>query len=168
MTKLLSQKVMSEDYREITFAKHKVVREPQDVIFYDITGAGNNATDLVEHTGPAISPPDDLIGAKQFYIHYHQVDYNRVISGSRTFELINPKWSTPYHIVELNRDSGALIIPKETYHRSISGANGSIVINQAVRDKDFDHTTEFVPVSAGQNTVLYSIINKYKPIVHHV
>ncbi len=166
--KLLSQKVMSEDYLEITFAKHKVFRETQDVIFYDISIEGNNATDLVEHTGPAISPPDDLIGAKQFYIHYHQVDHNRVLAGKRTFELINPTWSNPYHIVELNRDSGALIIPKETYHRSISGANGSIVINQAVRDKDFDHTTEFVPVSAGQNTVLYSIINKYKPIVHHV
>ena len=153
---------------EIEFVKHQVFRETTDVIFYDISIEGNNATDLVEHTGPAISPPDDLIGAKQFYIHYHQVDHNRVLAGSRTFELINPKWSTPYHIVELNRDSGALIIPKETYHRSISGANGSIVINQAVRDKDFDHTTEFVPVSAGQNTVLYSILNKYKPIVHHV
>ena len=99
---------------------------------------------------------------------WDQQFHNRVLAGSRTFELINPKWSTPYHIVELNRDSGALIIPKGTYHRSISGANGSIVINQAVRDKDFDHTTEFVPVTGGQNTVLYSILNKYKPIVHHV
>ena len=79
--KLLSQKVMSEDYLEITFAKHKVFRETQDVIFYDISIEGNNATDLVEHTGPAISPPDDLIGAKQFYIHYHQVDHNRVLAG---------------------------------------------------------------------------------------
>ena len=100
---------MSEDYLEITFAKHKVFRETQDVIFYDISIEGNNATDLVEHTGPAISPPDDLIGAKQFYIHYHQVDHNRVLSGSRTFELINPKWANPYHIVELNRDSGCLL-----------------------------------------------------------
>ena len=52
---------MSEDYLEITFAKHKVFRETQDVIFYDISIEGNNATDLVEHTGPAISPPDYLI-----------------------------------------------------------------------------------------------------------
>ena len=59
--KLLSPRVMSEDYLEITFAKHKVFRETQDVIFYDISIEGNNATDLVEHTGPAISPPDDLI-----------------------------------------------------------------------------------------------------------
>ena len=70
-------------------------------------------------------------------------------------------------MIHLNRDSGALVIPTETYHRSISGINGSIVINQAVRDEDFDHTTEFIPVTARQNTVLYSIINTVKPIIHY-
>ena len=39
------------------------------------------------HTGKATSPPDDVVGAKQFYIHKHQVDHNRVVSGERTFEL---------------------------------------------------------------------------------
>ena len=139
---------------EVQFVKHQVFRETPDVIFYDISVDNNNATDLVEHTGPAVSPPDEN-GDKQFYIHYHQVDHNRVLSGGRTFELVNPDWSDPYHIVHLNRDSGALIIPKGTYHRSTSSIHGSIVINQAVRDKDFDHTTEFVPVIARQNTLLY-------------
>ena len=151
---------------EVQFVKHQVFRETPDVIFYDISVENNNATDLVEHTGPAVSPPDEN-GDKQFYIHYHQVDHNRVLSGGRTFELINPDWSDPYHIVHLNRDSGALIIPKGTYHRSTSSIHGSIVINQAVRDKDFDHTTEFVPVIARQNTLLYSILNEYKPIIHY-
>ena len=151
---------------EIEFIKHQVFRETPDVIFYDISVKDNNATDLVEHTGPAVSPPDEN-GDKQFYIHYHQVDHNRVLSGGRTFELVNPDWSDPYHIVHLNRDSGALIIPKGTYHRSTSSIHGSIVINQAVRDKDFDHTTEFVPVIARQNTLLYSILNEYKPIIHY-
>ena len=151
---------------EIEFAKHQVFRETPDVIFYDISVKNNNATDLVEHTGPAISPPD-VNGDKQFYIHYHQVDHNRVLSGGRTFELINPDWSDPYHIVNLNRDSGALIIPKGTYHRSTSIIHGSIVIKQAVRDKDLDHTTEFFPVIARQNTLLYSILNEYKPIIHY-
>ena len=151
---------------EIEFIKHQVFRETTDVIFYDISVKDNNATDLVEHAGPAVSPPDEDEN-KQFYIHYHQVDHNRVISGDRTFELVNPKWSNPYHVIHLNRDSGALVIPVETYHRSISGINGSIVINQAVRDKDFDHTTEFIPVTARQNTVLYSIINTVKPIIHY-
>ena len=151
---------------EVQFIKHQVFRETPDVIFYDISVENNNATDLVEHTGPAVSPPDEN-GDKQFYIHYHQVDHNRVLSGGRTFELVNPDWSEPYHIVHLNRDSGALIIPKGTYHRSTSSIHGSIVINQAVRDKDFDHTTEFVPVIARQNTLLYSILNEYKPIIHY-
>ena len=151
---------------EVQFVKHQVFRETPDVIFYDISVENNNATDLVEHTGPAVSPPDEN-GDKQFYIHYHQVDHNRVLSGGRTFELVNPDWSDPYHIVHLNRDSGALIIPKGTYHRSTSSIHGSIVINQAIRDKDFDHTTEFVPVIARQNTLLYSILNEYKPIIHY-
>ena len=151
---------------EVQFVKHQVFRETPDVIFYDISVENNNATDLVEHKGPAVSPPDEN-GDKQFYIHYHQVDHNRVLSGGRTFELVNPDWSDPYHIVHLNRDSGALIIPKGTYHRSTSSIHGSIVINQAVRDKDFDHTTEFVPVIARQNTLLYSILNEYKPIIHY-
>ena len=151
---------------EVQFVKHQVFRETPEVIFYDISVENNNATDLVEHKGPAVSPPDEN-GDKQFYIHYHQVDHNRVLSGGRTFELVNPDWSDPYHNVHLNRDCGALIIPKGTYHRSTSSIHGSIVINQAVRDKDFDHTTEFVPVIARQNTLLYSILNEYKPIIHY-
>ena len=56
------------------------------------------------HEGPAVSPPDDAIGAKQFYIHHHQVDHNRVLSGERTFELVNFDWKFPYHIVHMNRE----------------------------------------------------------------
>ena len=152
---------------DVQFKKHRVFRETDDVIFYDISVDESNAADLVVHTGAAISPPNDAVGAKQFYKHEFQDDYNRVVQGCRTFELVNGNWKYPYHIVHLNRDSGALIIPKGTYHRSTSSIHGSIVINQAVRDKDFDHTTEFVPVIARQNTLLYSILNEYKPIIHY-
>ena len=54
---------------EVEFKKHRVFRETQDVIFYDISVDESNAADLVVHTGTAISPPDDTVGAKQFYIH---------------------------------------------------------------------------------------------------
>ena len=54
---------------EIEFVKHQVFRETPDVIFYDISVKNNNATDLVEHAGPAVSPPDEYDGIKQFYIH---------------------------------------------------------------------------------------------------
>ena len=40
---------------------------------------------------------------------------------------------------------GALEIPLGTYHRSISGKEGSIVLNQLKRDKFFDPSKEFTP-----------------------
>ena len=126
------------------FRKHRVFRETDDVIFYDITVEESNASDLVVHEGAATSPPDDFVGAKQFYIHSFQDDYNRVVSGERTFELVNYDWKCPYHIVNLNRSSGALFIPRGTYHRSVSGEGGSIVINQAKRYEGFDADKEFV------------------------
>ena len=151
---------------DVEFRKHRVFRETQDVIFYDISVEESNASDLVVHDGPAISPPDDVVGAKQFYIHYHQVDHNLVVSGERTFELVNRDWKYPYHIVHLNRTSGALVIPTNTYHRSISGENGSIVINQAVRDDLFRPESEFRPVSAAEDIELYDILTKEKPVIH--
>ena len=46
---------------------------------------------------------------------------------------------------------GALQIPIGTYHRSESGKEGSIVLNQANRDNAFDQTKEFSPVSLKSN-----------------
>ncbi len=43
---------------EVTFKKHRVFRETEAVVFYDISVENSNAQDLVCHTGPAISPPD--------------------------------------------------------------------------------------------------------------
>ena len=151
---------------EVEFHKHRVFRETEDVIFYDISVENSNASDLVIHTGSAVSPPDDVVGAKQFYIHRHQIDHNRVVSGERTFELVNLKWKYPYHIVHLNVQSGALRIPTQTYHRSVSGDTGSIVINQAVRDNDFNDKYEFIPVSTASDRKLYDVLLNEKPIVH--
>ena len=151
---------------EVEFKKHRVFRETQDVIFYDISVDESNAADLVVHTGTAISPPDDTVGAKQFYIHKHQTDHNRVVSGERTFELVNFDWRYPYHIVHLNVQSGALMIPTHTYHRSVSGNTGSIVINQAIRKEGFDAKYEFIPVSSASDSRLYDVLLNEKPIVH--
>mgnify|MGYP003312357484 FL=1 len=152
---------------EVNFKKHRVFRETDDVIFYDISVDESNAADLVVHTGPAISPPDDTVcGAKQFYIHEYQDDYNRVVSGERTFELINFDWKYRYHIVHLNRASGALVIPRNTYHRSVSGEKGSIVINQAKRYEGFNPSEEFIPRSSAINPDLYAILLAEKPIIH--
>ena len=151
---------------DVEFRKHRVFRETQDVIFYDISVEESNASDLVVHEGPAISPPDDVVGAKQFYIHKYQDDYNRVVSGERQFELVNFDWKYPYHIVHLNRASGALMIPKMTYHRSKSGESGSIVINQSQRYEGFDSESEFIPVSCASVPKLYKVLMHEKPVVH--
>ena len=62
---------------DVHYKKHVVFRETEDVIFYDISVEESNASDLVVHTGAAVSPPNDNVGAKQFYIHSFQDDYNR-------------------------------------------------------------------------------------------
>jgi len=151
---------------EVEFKKHRVFRETQDVIFYDISVDESNAADLVVHTGAATSPPADCVGGKQFYIHGFQDDYNRVVSGERTFELVNLQWKYKYHIVHLNRQSGALLIPRGTFHRSVSGENGSIVINQAKRYDGFDPHSEFYPVSTAENIDLYNVLKTEKPVIH--
>ena len=46
----------------VIFRKHRVFRETDDVIFYDITVEECNAADLVVHEGPAVSPPPDCVG----------------------------------------------------------------------------------------------------------
>ena len=153
---------------DIHFKKHRVFRETEDVIFYDISVDESNAADLVVHSGAATSPPDDCVGAKQFYIHGFQDDYNRVVSGERTFELVNTTWKYPYHIVRLDVHSGALIIPRGTYHRSQSGEDGSIVINQAKRYDGFDPNAEFYPVSCAENIELYNILRNEKPVIHRL
>ena len=151
---------------DVNFKKHRVFRETDDVIFYDISVDESNAADLVVHTGAATSPPNDSVGAKQFYNHSFQDDYNRVVSGERTFELVNYTWKYPYHIVHLNRASGALVIPRGTFHRSVSGENGSIVINQAKRYDGFNASKEFIPRSCAINPDLYAILLTEKPVIH--
>ena len=149
----------------VSFRKHRIFKETDSVIFYDITVEESNASDLVVHEGAAVSPPDDFAGAKQFYIHSFQDDYNRVVSGTRTFELINLQWKCPYHIVRLDRSHGALFIPRGTFHRSVSGEEGSIVINQAHRYEGFDASAEFYPVSCATNMELYNILRSEKPVI---
>ena len=151
---------------DVHYKKHRVFRETEDVIFYDISVEESNASDLVIHSGPAMSPPNDSVGAKQFYIHSFQDDYNRVVSGERTFELVNYNWKYPYHIVNLNVHNGALLIPRGTIHRSVSGEDGSIVINQAKRYDGFSAETEFIPVSCATNKKLYDALVKEKPVIH--
>ena len=57
-------------------------------------------------------------------------------------------------MIYLNRSMGALEIPIGTYHRSISGKEGSIVLNQPKRDKFFDPAKEFIPQKLDQISLI--------------
>ena len=48
----------------------------------------------------------------------------------------------------------------------ISGENGSIVINQAIRDDLFKSNTEFIPISAAEDNELYLVLKNEKPVIH--
>ena len=131
---------------ELNFLPVNIFKETPSVTFLDASVEGSNGSDVVIHRGGATSPPD-LNGFEQYYVHHHQIDNNLVLEGDRTFTLLNPLWDEPHHIVYLHRFMGALQIPIGTFHRSTSGKNGSIVINQAIRDEQFEPNTEFNPIS---------------------
>ena len=118
-------------------------RDTPSVQFFDITVATSNARDLVYHEGPAISPNNNDYGDRQFYLHAHQEDNLLALSGGRTFHLVNFEWEDPYHVVRLDANRHILRIPPGTFHRSESDLNGSLVINQAVRDEAAEVEHEF-------------------------
>ena len=127
--------------------------ETPQVSFFDAGVKGSSGADVVIHHKNTISPPNDG-KFEQYYVHHHQTDHNLVIEGHRTFTLINPKWNEPHHVIFLKKAMGALQIPIGTYHRSQSGKEGSIVLNQATRDEIFDPKKEFLPVSLRANKQL--------------
>ena len=59
---------------------------------------------------------------------------------------------------------GALQIPTGTFHRWISGKDGSIVINQAIRDKQFEANAEFNPISI-ENRIDLEQAKSTEPII---
>ena len=119
-------------------------RDTPSVRFFDVTVDTSNARDLVIHTGPAVSPPNDpSSGAWQFYLHPHQEDNLLAASGGRTFFLVNLAWEQPFHIVRLESGGDILRIPPGTFRRSISDPDGSVVLNQAVRKPGVSLLHEF-------------------------
>ena len=147
----------------LNFVPTHVFRETPQASFFDVGVKGSNGSDVFDvfiHHGKAISPPNDGV-FEQFYVHQHQIDKNLAIEGSRIFTLINPEWEEPHHIIFLNRAMGALQIPIGTYHRSISNKEGSIVLNQAVRDEKFNPENKFIPFSLRERKDLQEAQKKH-------
>lgn len=124
-------------------------RRTPAVRFFDVSVPRSNATDYVVHTGAATSPPNDEDGSWQWYLHRYQDDHLLVVSGGRTFWLLNLAWDQPLHRLRLVREGTVLRIPRNTFHRSISDPAGSVVVNQAIRDPGFSFTKEFRIYNSG-------------------
>ncbi len=132
-------------------------RDTPKVRFFDVTIAQSNARDLVYHEGPAISPHNTSDQYWQFYLHPHQEDNLLALSGGRTFYLVNFQWETPFHIVRLEAGKDILRIPPGTFHRSVSDADGSIVLNQAVRAETTSIQKEFRVYNSFKIPKLYEV-----------
>jgi len=138
---------------KLKFLPTSIFRETPKVTFFDAGLEVSNGCDVVIHSEEAISPPDDF-NDEQYYVHNHQIDHNLVLTGERKFILINPTWDEPHHVIYLKREMGALEIPIGTYHRSISGKEGSVVLNQPTRDKFFDPAKEFIPQKLNKSNLM--------------
>ena len=145
-------------------------RDTPAVRFFDVTIDSSNARDLVIHSGPAISPPNDTkTGDWQFYLHPHQEDNLLAASGGRTFYLVNLAWDEPFHIVRLAAGGNIFRIPPGTFHRSISDLNGSVVLNQAVRVQGASLLRKLRVYNSGRIPVLRLVTTKgaIRPVLQH-
>ena len=140
-------------------------RDTPAVRFFEVTIADSNARELVVHSGPAISPPDHSeTGAWQFYLHPHQEDNLLAVQGGRTFYLVNFRWNYPFHIVRLEAGGDILRIPPGTFHRSISDEEGSVVMNQAVREPEASVAREFRVYNSGRIPRLMALTSNSAPM----
>ena len=145
---------------ELRFFPITVFRQNPKVTFFDAGIDKSNGSDVAMYSGEAISPPDDLPN-EQYYVHYYQIDHNLVIKGERKFVLIYPSWDEPHHEIYLIRSMGVLEISIWTFHRSISGKEGSTVLNQSKRDNFFDSAKEFIPQKFEKISLVKTISNKH-------
>ncbi|WVP99957.1 hemagglutinin domain-containing protein [Synechococcus phage MA10] len=153
--------------KPITFHKDRVFRETTGVHFSDVWVHGQNGLDLVVHREFAISPPNHSgTGEKTFYIHQHQTDNNRCIDGRRVFELVAPdnQMQHQHYVILLDDNIGALEILPGVYHRSVSCEEGSILLNHAVRDEEYDESKEFNPTRPSQDPRMAAILEKNRPV----
>lgn len=151
--------------KPITFTKERLFRETPSVHFSDVGVPGQNGLDLVEHRGFAVSPPLRR-NFKQFYTHNHQTDNNRVVQGQRVFELVATEGQMEFehYRVLLTPEVGALEILPHVYHRSVSGLSGSLLLNHAIRDEEYDENNEFRPAWAVTTPDLALVLLKNNPI----
>jgi hypothetical protein len=138
-------------------------RDTPKAQFFDITIPSSNARDLVFHDGPAISPNNTSDGYWQFYLHPHQEDNLMALTGGRTFYLVNFAWKHPFHIVCLETGGNILRILPDTFHRSVSDSDRSLVLHQAVRMAKASVESEFRVYSSKNIPLLFQATSQAAP-----
>jgi hypothetical protein len=98
------------------------------------------------------------------HLHPHQEDNLLALHGGRTFYLVNFGWNYPYHIVRLEAGGDILRIPPGTFHRSVSDPDGSVVLNQAVRDEGASVVREFRVYNSRRIPRLFAVTFKTAPL----
>jgi hypothetical protein len=140
-------------------------RDTPSIRFFDITVPTSNARNLVVNSGSAVSPPNDPnSGAWQFYLHPHQENNLLAVHGGLTFFLVNLGWNYPFHIVRLECGGEILRIPPGTFYRSVSDPDGSLVLNQAVRNEGANMIREFRVYNSKRIPRLFAVTSKTAPL----
>ena len=86
------------------------------------------------------------------------------VQGGRTFSLVTFRWNYPFHIVRLEAGGDILRIPPGTFHRSISDEEGSVVMNQAVREPEASVAREFRVYNSGRIPRLMALTSNSAPM----
>jgi len=83
---------------------------------------------------------------------------------------VNLAWEQPFHIVRLESGGDILRIPPGTFHRSISDPDGSVVLNQAVREPGVSLVREFRVYNSDRIPALMrvTLASAPKPKLHGV
>jgi hypothetical protein len=77
---------------------------------------------------------------------------------------VNLGWNYPFHIVRLDSGGDILRIPPGTFHRSVSDPDGSVVLNQAVRDQGASVVREFRVYNSARIPRLFATTSRTAPM----
>ena len=162
---------MSNLYRLIPL---RILRRTPGVSFDEIVPSDIpriNGVDRVIHSANSISPGplDDV--KRPWYMHTNQDDNLLVLQGTRYIDIYNPnnKESASFIVTpdkvykndKLYYNGPAMIVwPAGIFHRIISGSEGSISINFASRNYDFNLEDNFNIYDLDRRTGEYKVLKK--------
>ena len=73
---------------------------------------------------------------------------------------MNFAWEQPFYTVSLEHGGDILLIPRGTFHRSLSDPDGSVVLNQAIRDPGVCIDREFRAYDSSKIPRLFRLSSK--------